>query len=171
MSQPASQTISQILAATELFAGLSERQLAQTAAICQLVTFQKGEILFEENSSSDEMYIIGRGVVDILIDPSIVSELSNLEAVSIAKLRQGDVFGEMSLVDQGLRSASARVSSGDCVLIRLPRDPLLALCQTDAQLGFALMYNLAADLALKIRNTDLTLRQYQLKLMYRPRGG
>lgn len=161
-------SLRQILASTELFAGLTDEQLNQTAAICDLIVLQRGDILFEENSSSDEMYIIGRGIVDILIDPTVFSNQGQLDAVVIAQLHQGDVLGEMSLVDQGLRSATAVTSSEDCTLIRIPHDPLMALCQNDPQLGFTLMHNLAADLALKIRNTDLTLRQYQLELIYRP---
>jgi hypothetical protein len=39
------------------------------------------------------------------------------------------------------------------------------LCDTYPQLGYRLMYNLAADLAMKIRNTDLRIRE---QLLYRP---
>jgi hypothetical protein len=38
------------------------------------------------------------------------------------------------------------------------------LCETYPQLGFRLMYNLAADLAMKIRNTDLRMRE---RLLYK----
>jgi hypothetical protein len=40
----------------------------------------------------------------------------------------------------------------------------MQLCNTYTDLGYKLMKNLAADLAFKIRNTDLTIRQYQLML-------
>jgi hypothetical protein len=36
------------------------------------------------------------------------------------------------------------------------------LCETYPQLGFRLMRNLAADLALKIRSTDLSIREQLL---------
>ena len=39
------------------------------------------------------------------------------------------------------------------------------LCETYPQLGYRLMYNLAADLAMKIRNTDLRIRE---QLLYKP---
>ena len=42
----------------------------------------------------------------------------------------------------------------------------MELCETNSDLGFKLMKNLAADLAYKIRNTDLTIRQYQLMLSH-----
>jgi hypothetical protein len=41
----------------------------------------------------------------------------------------------------------------------LPREKLMLLCDTYPLLGYRLMYNLAADLALKLRSTDLRLRE------------
>jgi hypothetical protein len=41
------------------------------------------------------------------------------------------------------------------------------LCERDPALGFRLMRNLAADLATKIRNTDLRIRE---ELLYSQRG-
>jgi hypothetical protein len=38
----------------------------------------------------------------------------------------------------------------------------MSLCEADPLLGFRLMHNLAADLALKIRNTDLRVREQLL---------
>jgi hypothetical protein len=40
----------------------------------------------------------------------------------------------------------------------------MQLCDTNTDLGYKVMKNVAADLAFKIRNTDLTLRQYQMLL-------
>jgi hypothetical protein len=40
----------------------------------------------------------------------------------------------------------------------------MLLCDTYPDLGYKLMKNLAADMAMKMRNTDLTVRYYQLKL-------
>ena len=95
--------------------------------------------------------------------------MSTLEAGSenktIATLRRGQSFGEVALVDEGLRSASACASQKDTRLLIIPRDKLIMLCDTYPQLGYRLMYNLAADLAMKIRNTDLRIRE---QLLYKP---
>ena len=68
-------------------------------------------------------------------------------------------------MDEGLRSASARAVQKDTRLIVIQRDKLVILCETYPQLGYRLMYNLAADLAMKIRNIDLRIRE---QLLYKP---
>ena len=155
-----------ILSTTELFDNLSPTQLDLIESICDVMQPAKGEILFRENDSTDELYVIARGGVEILVDPGLVGLETGLEPVVIAELYQGQVLGEVALVDQGLRSATARISQDDTQLLRISRERLMLLCDTYPVLGYKLMKNLAADLALKIRNTDLTVRQYQLMLSH-----
>ncbi len=42
----------------------------------------------------------------------------------------------------------------------IPREKLMVMCDTYPQLGYRLMRNLAADLAMKMRNTDLQVREH-----------
>ena len=152
---------------SDIFYQFTPTQLELVANICQEVTFQKNDLIFRENSSSKELYIIVQGEVDIFVDPSLVSasDTTTVESTSIATLRRGQNFGEVALVDEGLRSASACASQNDTRLLIIPRDKLIMLCDTYPQLGYRLMYNLAADLAMKIRNTDLRIRE---QLLYKP---
>ena len=147
----------------DIFYQFTQTQLELVANLCQEKTFAVGETIFEENSSSKELYIIAQGEVDILVNPGIVSAKEKPEKVSIATLRRGQSFGEVALVDEGLRSAAARAKGKETHLLVIPRDKLIMLCETYPQLGYRLMYNLAADLAMKIRNTDLRIRE---KVLY-----
>jgi CRP-like cAMP-binding protein len=147
---------------SDIFYQFTPTQLEMVANLCQEVIFQAGEIIFKENSSSKELYIIAQGEVEILINPSTVSKSSSKKKQAdsvIAVLRRGQSFGEVALVDEGLRSASARAMQKETRLLVISRDKLIMLCDTYPQLGYRLMYNLAADLAMKIRNTDLRIRE------------
>lgn len=150
----------------DIFYQFTPTQLELVANICQEAMFQKDDLIFKENSGSKELYIIVQGEVDIMVDPSLVSTIEEgIENKVIATLRRGQSFGEVALVDEGLRSASACATQKDTRLLIIPRDKLIMLCDTYPQLGYRLMYNLAADLAMKIRNTDLRIRE---QLLYRP---
>lgn len=151
---------------SDIFYQFTPTQLELVANLCQEAAYQKNDLIFRENSGSKELYVIVQGEVDIFVDPSLVSSTdSGSENEVIATLRRGQSFGEVALVDEGLRSASAGAAIDDTRLLIIPRDKLIMLCDTYPQLGYRLMYNLAADLAMKIRNTDLKIRE---KLLYKP---
>ncbi|MBI5945158.1 MAG: cyclic nucleotide-binding domain-containing protein [Chloroflexi bacterium] len=148
----------------DIFYQFTPTQLEMVANLCREITFNAGEIIFQENSDSKELYVIAQGEVDILINGGASGELEKIET-AVALLRRGQSFGEVALVDEGLRSASARAAQKDTRLLVIQRDKLIMLCETYPQLGYRLMYNLAADLAMKIRNTDLRIRE---QLLYKP---
>lgn len=148
---------------SDIFYQFTPTQLELVANICHEVTFQKDDLIFKENSGSKELYIVVQGEVDIVVDPSLVGTTEDgIENKIIATMRRGQSFGEVALVDEGLRSASACAAQKDTRLLITPRDKLIMLCETYPQLGYRLMYNLAADLAMKIRNTDLRIREQLL---------
>ena len=149
------------LSQADIFHGLSDVQLEMIASISQERRCRKGEVIFDENSASDEMYIVMRGRVEIQLNPSLVSGAASEgrdDMISIATMEQGQVFGEIALVDQGLRSAAACCEEDGTRLLIVPRDKLMMLCNSFPDLGFRLMYNLAAELAMKLRNTDLAIQ-------------
>jgi len=152
----------------DIFFQFTPTQLEMVANICQEATFQKDDLIFRENTDSKELYVIVQGEVDIFVDPSLVGTMeTGSENKVIATMRRGQSFGEVALVDEGIRSASALATQKDTNLLIIPRDKLIMLCDTYPQLGYRLMYNLAADLAMKIRNTDLRIRE---QLLYTTRG-
>ncbi len=157
-------TIVNYLKQSDIFYQFTPTQLEMVANLCQEVVFQAGEVIFEESSSSKELYVITEGDVEILIDPTLVGppEKGKQTESVIATMRRGQSFGEIALVDEGLRSASARAAQKETHLLVISRDKLIMLCETYPQLGYRLMYNLAADIAMKIRNTDLRIREQLL---------
>lgn len=154
-------SLASIFKQTDIFYGLTPSQLERIAVLCREKRFNTGDLIFEENSVGDELYIVVQGEVDIQVDPSLVADANTqpTRPVTITTLRRGQSFGEIALVDEGLRSASARCASNNTILLAISRAGLIGLCDTDPQLGYRLMNNLAADLAFKIRSTDLRFRE------------
>jgi CRP-like cAMP-binding protein len=147
-----------MLRQADIFYELTTTQLELIASICEERHYQTGDLIFAEKTEGNELYVIANGSVNIEVDPSVIGgEKKDMHVIST--MRRGQSFGEIALVDEGLRSAAARCAQHDTHLIVIPRDKLMLLCDTYPQLGYRLMRNLAADLAMKIRNTDLQVRE------------
>ena len=150
-----------VLKQADIFYEFNSTQLELVSSITEERVYKPNEIIFEENTVGDELSIIADGDVDIQVNPSMLGKNThNIEAQTIATLRRGQSFGEVSLVDEGLRSARAIAGKDGAKLVLIPRGKLMRLCDSYPQLGYKLMRNLAADLAMKIRNTDLQVREY-----------
>ncbi len=74
---------------------------------------------------------------------------------AVVQLGDGQIVGEMALVDRGPRSATVRVVSDGAVLQVISAGDFLRLCDEDHQLGYLVMRNMAADLSFKLRHRNL----------------
>ncbi|MCB9079876.1 MAG: cyclic nucleotide-binding domain-containing protein [Anaerolineaceae bacterium] len=151
---------SYVLEQVDIFEDLSPSQLEMVEKICKQHNFNQGEVIFEENSPSREFYIITDGEVEIQIDPDTIGDGTDAhEPTTIAILRRGQSFGEVAIIDPGIRSASARCRSETCRLLEINRDDFVSLLESDYQIGYIVMRNFAVDLSLKIRQTNLLVRE------------
>ncbi|MCB0207869.1 MAG: cyclic nucleotide-binding domain-containing protein [Anaerolineae bacterium] len=151
---------SYVLEQVDIFEDLSPSQLDLVEKICQERNFNQGEVVFEENSPSREFYVITDGEVEIQIDPDTIGDGTDAhEPTTIAVLRRGQSFGEVAIIDPGVRSASARCRSETCRLLEINRDDFVSLLESDYQIGYIVMRNFAVDLSLKIRQTNLIVRE------------
>jgi len=99
-----------LLKSVPLFAGLSGEQLLPLADIVQRVSFERGDVVFEQGQPGSHVYLILRGGVEVIHDGERVANLGVKEC-----------FGEMALLDQGARSASIRCLD-DAELWAISRD-------------------------------------------------
>lgn len=141
----------QILEIVDIFSDLDADQLERVYKICTQKVVKKGEIIVKENTPSTEIYIILEGEVELLIGGD---KLKHSKEEKIGVLDRGQSFGEIALVDQGLRSATVRCHSDTCRLLEIGRDFFLKFLKDNPDIGFTVMYNLAADICLKFREAS-----------------
>lgn len=138
-----------ILHAVDLFTGLNETQLAALAEIGQVSEFNRGDIIMKEGEQTTAVYIVLKGQVEV------VSEL-NENTTSLIILGAGQSFGEMALLDAGPRSATIRCLSPEASMLAFSREDLLAFWDRECRVGYRMLFNIARDLAFKLRIRNLT---------------
>jgi CRP-like cAMP-binding protein len=154
------ESIKRELADADLFLDWDDLLLELVASIATERRYSLHDLIFDENSDSGELYVIAEGAVEIQINPGIVGSGLQTTRQTIAVLRRGQNFGEVSLLDEGRRSAAAISVHNGTRLIILPREKLMLMCENVPRLGYHLMRSLAADLAMKIRSTDHEIRAH-----------
>jgi CRP/FNR family cyclic AMP-dependent transcriptional regulator len=149
-----------ILKQVEIMNGLSDEQLAQVAAVCREQVFDAGETIVRECESTHELYIIASGSAEVDLSGNCAPSEPQAAAAprSLISLGRGQVFGEMALVDMGLRSATVRSSSDGTRVFVIDRHDLIGLCEHNTDIGYRVMRNLAADISFKLRHRNLSWR-------------
>src|SRR5262249_3805283 len=90
-----------LLESSRLFSGLPEGELERLAQSAAVATYQPNEIIFKEGDRGDGMYLIQKGSVQIS------SLINNAERRTLSNLTAGEFFGEMAIIDNVPRSATA----------------------------------------------------------------
>lgn len=131
-----------------LFQGLDDEGRALLASHMDEVRFPSGAKLFNEADPGGISYVIRSGWVEL----SVIDEQE--EKLVIGMLGPGELFGELSLFDGGVRSATA-VALSDVEAVSLAREGLLDVLQRRPQSSLAIMTNLVK----RIRDADALLKQ------------
>lgn len=142
-----------LLARSEIFSGLKREDLAALAAIAAPVQFKNGAEIFAEGDAGDALYQIVEGTVSITKkDPGGVKR-------EITVLKENDILGEMALLTDMPRSASA-ISRGDVRLLRILKSDFDGWLRSDGPQTLRVLFHLIAVLCRRLR--DMSERVSQL---------
>jgi len=142
-----------VLRHSDLFRDLNEIHLDLVLMVCEEANFLSGEFIFRQDERGDALYIVARGEVEILLERKGTEEV----LLNVGTLKENSTFGEVILVEEGLRTATIRCKT-NAQLIRISRNRLLKLCYDYPEIGFHIMHRMAAELALKLRSSNLNIR-------------
>lgn len=116
-----------------LFDELSSGELSLVKSILHRREYDPGEVLFHQGNPGVGMYIIQEGIIEIVYEPT-----DN----TLAELSDGDFFGELALLNETPRSATA-VAKTESVLYGLFRPDLLGLVEREPSLGVQLLLRMS----------------------------
>lgn len=127
------------------FQTLSDGELLALLKLAVSESFADGEVVFKEKSRGDQMYIILSGTV------RISKYLGAKKEEVLARLTSGACFGEMGVIDQSPRSASATIEGGPAVLLVI-KESLLS--EKNILLAYKLYRSFSLMLAQRLRETN-----------------
>lgn len=137
----------EILAQIDLFSGLPTAHLRRVVDIGGEEQHRSSATIFAEGEPGDKFYLIIEGAVRISrIVPGMGEE-------ALAVLRPGNYFGEMSLIDDAPRSATA-VCHEKCRLFVIHRRDLEDMLFVDRDLAYELLWKWVRTLSRRLRASN-----------------
>ncbi len=138
-----------------IFNNLTKKELLFVQTMVYLRKYKKGEYIFKKNNPGNGMYIILNGKVNI-IDKNKKDE----KHILLAELTNGAFFGELSLLDESPRSASA-LCSENTEALGFFRSDLLDIVNRKPLIGSKIVLNVARILGERLRMTNNKLYNLQ----------
>jgi CRP-like cAMP-binding protein len=115
-----------------LFEGLDEKQLARVANQMKARTFPEGSAVTSEGETGAGFFVIAEGTASVSVDGKVR-----------ATLGPGDYFGEIALIDEGVRSATI-VAATDLRCYGLAPWEFRPFVEEHPQVAWALLQTLAS---------------------------
>ena len=147
----------EFLKGIEYFKHMEQQQLLLIYRVCVLETYDKGQVVISEGEMKEKFYIIFEGMVSVL--KNYAQKNQNL----LAELRPGDMFGELSLIDDLPRSATV-VTSEPSRLLTINKVDFERLFSESTEISFSIMKWMSAMIrrfnknfvdTLQLRNKEL----------------
>jgi len=136
-----------VLGETRLFENLSLLDIEKIAEKIEIREYNRGEIIFSEGDRGDGLYIIDKGLVEVLVK-------SEIGLKRIALIRDREHFGEMALIDEaGLRTASVKAMK-DTTVLYLSRDEFEDLLASSHITAAKILYHLSRTLSRRLARTS-----------------
>jgi CRP/FNR family transcriptional regulator, cyclic AMP receptor protein len=107
---------------------------------------RRGQVLFHEGETGEEMFIVVRG--SIVISKPVKERVEQV----LARMGPGDFFGEMSLFDRSPRSATVQADA-DTTLLVLDRQALARLTELSPRAAAAFFHALAQVFIQRLRES------------------
>jgi CRP-like cAMP-binding protein len=148
-----------LLRHTALFASLNDTELRAVAEICREQHYTTGSVIFREGDPGEHLFLIVEGGVRITRTiPGPVEE-------SLAMLRPGACFGEMSVLDRSERSTDA-TAHGASVLATIARADFERMLASNHDLAYKILWSVVRLISTRLRATNDNLRSVLATSMF-----
>lgn len=141
-----------VLKSQPLFSTLTHEELENLGSLVFEKTFTLGATLFVEGMSGEILYLVRRGSVEILKKQPDGSEKM------LASLKPGEFLGEMTLIENQPRSATARVAEESTLLI-MTKKSFQAMLEKHPQMSVKILLEFLKSANRRLRLANETPKQ------------
>jgi CRP/FNR family transcriptional regulator, cyclic AMP receptor protein len=141
-----------LLGRVPLFAGLSQEEREQLAAVAVPRRYEPGQIIFREGDTGDTSYVIRDGGVRVMRNHS------DGRTITLAELRSGHIFGELAMLDSETRSATVQAIERTSAIAILAGD-LRRLLSKHPEIALKMLAGFAARL--RAANERISSQSFQ----------
>ena len=134
-----------------LFANLTTEELKAISKICHDDHFNQGDVIFQESTVGDKFYIITTGSV------RIAKQIPGIGQEALAVLHVGDYFGEMALMNNLPRSASA-IAHENVSVLTIDKTDFNRLLFSNRDIAYKLLWVFCRTLSSRLRETNEKLK-------------
>jgi CRP-like cAMP-binding protein len=140
-----------------LFQGLNPEQLAKILKLCEEAEFEAGSKLFKQGEDAVYLWIVKEGQVDLRYD---AAGNSSADANTISSISEAGAFGWSSFTSPNKYRLSGVCADQPCKLIKVNREGLRQLFETDPDMGYAVISNVATMVGTRFHDfQEETVRQ------------
>ena len=149
-NDPAADLI-QLLKDCHIFQDLSQKELTFVKDLVHVRYYKPSEPIFTRGEVGVGMYVIGNGFVDIVVEDSVNDKDITTH---VTRLKRGDFFGELALVEEASRRNATAKSSADSMLIGFFKPDLDEIIERSPSTGSKILFRLAQVLGRRLKSTS-----------------
>jgi len=133
----------ELLEKIAVFRGFSEKQLAKLRTLCAEIAFGENERLFAAGDSATHLWMVAEGRVDLRFEmpgKGFATTEQTVSTVSVTSQKSmAETLGWSCFVPPYQMRLSAYCVTPTCRTIRIPKDELLKIFESDPLMGYRFM--------------------------------
>lgn len=142
-----------------LFQELSEASLTSLGERGEVEDVGEGDLIFSEGQRGDRFYVVLQGAV------RIARQIEGVGEEQLSVCRDGQYFGELSLLDDEPRSADARANENSSLFV-VRKSSLEEIMFSDPEFAREFLWVMVRHLAVRLRENNEKLRAvYQMGVL------
>jgi sulfate permease, SulP family len=140
------------LAQVGVFAGFNATDLKAIEPYLKRISYPAGAVVFRENEVGNEVLIVIRGTASAYLHTPNTN-------IRLATFAPGTIFGELAILDEGVRSATV-IADKELACRALTTSDFAALSETSPSVAIRLLAAIARELSGRLRTANRTIHQF-----------